>query len=255
MNWKSGKKIFTALCMLILFTACGSNSTGGDSTPGGSRLPVEGACANEFFPAVQGAAWTYESKGSPAGNYTFTDTISAVRSDGFTLTSKYGNDLRPEDWSCTEAGLVALRLGGPATTTLKSQDMNFEFQFKNVQGLSIPVQINPGDVWTKSLEFDGKMEIAGEPASAAGNSQAEYKAIGIEEVRVPAGTFQALKVQSENNIVFTIQVQGISVPVSFSGTYDYWFAKGVGWVKAEGKGNVTGISFTETIELQSYKIP
>jgi len=99
------------------------------------------------------------------------------------------------------------------------------------------------------------MDIAGEPATATGNAQTIFKVLGNESVNVPAGTFQAVKVQVDINIVFTIQVQGIAVPASFSGTYTYWYAKGVGWVKAEGQGNITGTSFTETIELQSYNIP
>jgi len=49
--------------------------------------------------------------------------------------------------------------------------------------------------------------------------------------------------------------EGITLPVSFSGDYTYWFAPGVGWVKASGMGNVLGSSFSETTELQSYNIP
>ena len=250
MNKNLMKMAVSLFFVLGWLTACSDSP----SSPPGTTL-VEGACANRYFPVVQGATWTYESKGSPAGTYQFTDTVSTVQSDGFTLTSKYGNDLRMEEWKCSAAGLVVLRLGGPAIATLKSQDMNFDFEFKNVQGLSIPVQIKPNDTWGKSLEFEGNMDLAGESAAAAGNSQVEYTALGSEQITVPAGTFQAVKVQSENNIVFTILVQGISVPVSFSGTYNYWYAEGVGWVKAEGKGNITGISFTEKIELQKYSIP
>jgi hypothetical protein len=49
--------------------------------------------------------------------------------------------------------------------------------------------------------------------------------------------------------------EGITLPVSFSGDYTYWFAPDVGWVKSGGTGNVLGSSFSETTELQSYSIP
>ena len=256
MNWNVAKKIFSLLFVLSLIGACSpaSNNDPSGSTPNGSTT-VEGLCANDYYPVVQGAAWTYKSTGSPAGEYQFTDTISAVKSDGFTLTSQYGDLTRTQEWSCTDQGLAAMQLGGPAVATLNSQDMNFTFDIKKVDGVSYPLEMNPGNEWQHNLEFEGKMEIAGAPATATGTAHTAYKVLGNESVNLPAGSFAAVKVQVDTNIVFTIQVQGISVPASFSGTYAYWYAKGVGWVKAEGQGNITGTSFNETIELQSYNIP
>jgi hypothetical protein len=254
MNWKMINKILSLVFALSLIAACSANPPSNNQTPNGSTT-VEGACANDYYPVIQGATWTYKSTGSPAGDYSFTDTISAVKSDSFTLTSQFGELTRAQEWSCTEDGLVALQLGGPAVATLNSQDMNFSFDVKKVEGVSYPFEMNPGDEWQHTLEYEGKMEIAGESATAEGNAQTTFKVLGEESVNVPAGSFQAMKVQVDTNIIFTIQVQGISVPASFSGSYAYWFVKGVGWVKAEGQGNITGTAFTETIELQKYNIP
>ena len=70
-----------------------------------------------------------------------------------------------------------------------------------------------------------------------------------------AGTFNAMKVQVGTTLNMNVSYQGLSVPVVFSGSYTYWFAQGVGWVKASGTGSAAGMSFNETIELQSYSIP
>ena len=250
MNWKVIKKLFSLLFVLSLVTACSSNN---NSSNGNTK--VTGACANDYYPVLQGATWTYKSTGSPAGDFKFTDTVSAVKSDGFTLTSQFGDVTHTQEWTCSDKGLTAMQLGGPAMATLNSQDMNFTFDIKNTDGVSIPVEMKPDDEWGHSLEFEGKMDIAGKPATAEGNSQTAYKVIGEESVKVPAGKFQATKVQVVTNITFTIKVQGIAVPASYSGSYTYWYAKGVGWVKAEGQGNITGTSFNETIELQKYNIP
>lgn len=94
-----------------------------------------------------------------------------------------------------------------------------------------------------------------EEAEAAGTVQMSFNAVGNESVTVPAGTFDALKVNVEVAINVNATYEGITLPVSFSGAYTYWFAPGVGWVKANGTGNVLGSSFTDTTELQSYKIP
>jgi hypothetical protein len=254
MNWKTIHKLFGLLVVVGLLAACSPTVPTNNQTPGGSTT-VEGVCANDYFPVVQGATWTYKSTGGPAGNYSYTDTVSAVDSNGFTLTSDFGKVTRTQKWSCTDKGLAAMELGGPAVATLNSQDMNFTFDVKKVDGVTLPPQIKTGDGWQHTLDFEGKMEIAKEPATAEGSAQSVFKALGDESVNVPAGTFQATKVQVDTNITFTIKVQGIAVPASYSGSYTYWYAKGVGWVKAQGQGTITGTSFNETIELQKYSIP
>lgn len=255
MKWKKTRELLSLFFALSLITACSAN--GNNSNQGGSEsnTTVTGNCANDYYPVIQGATWTYESTGGPAGKYEFTDTISAVRSDGFTLTSQFDTLTRTQEWGCQENGLTALQLGGLSAATLSSQDMDFTFEVKNVNGVTYPLAMNQGDEWGHDLEFEGKMDIAGSPATATGSSQTIFRVVGIESINVPAGTFQAVKVQTDLNIVFTIQVQGLAVPASFSGSYTYWYVKGVGWVKAEGQGNITGTEFTETIELQKYNIP
>jgi len=245
--------------MVVAFvTACsspGGNSTEGPIHSGGAPVTGEGICANSYYPVREGATWTYKSTGSPPGDYSFTDTITSVRSDGFTLSSKFGDLTRTQEWACKEEGLSALQLGGPTAATLSSQDIDLKIDVKNVTGVTYPAEIKPGDQWQQMLEFTGTMDIAGETATAEGNIQTNFTALGKENVTVPAGTFDAIKLQVDTGLNISMKIQGLTVPVTLSGTYDYWYVQGVGWVKASGSGNVTGISYTETIELQSYNIP
>jgi hypothetical protein len=82
-----------------------------------------------------------------------------------------------------------------------------------------------------------------------------FSATENESVTVPAGTFDALKVEVDVTLNINATYEGITLPVSFSGDYTYWFAPGVGWVKASGTGSVLGSSFSDITELQSYNIP
>ncbi len=227
--------------------------------PAGTENPPPAAearlCDNTYFPVVEGATWTYQSSGGPVGGYGFTDTITSVRADGFTLTSQFDELTRTQEWSCTREGLVALQLGGTSAATLNSQEMQVNLNVSNVSGVSFPATINPGDTWQHSLEFTGNMVVGGQEIDANGSAQSSFTAIGMESVTVPAGTFEALKVRVDSTINITGVFQGVSVPLTISSPYDYWFAPGVGWVKASGTGDVGGESFTETIELQSYNIP
>jgi len=270
-------KTILSLALIIIFvTACSSTETETPTataipateepqstatelpvTTEGSGLPVagEGLCANAYYPVRQGATWSYKSTDGPAGEYSFTDTITSVREDGFTLSTQFDDLTRTQEWACRPEGLVALQLGGAPAAMLSSQDMQLNLEVKNASGVTFPSQINAGDQWQHNLDFEGNMSVAGQEGSATGNAQTSFTAIGNESVIVPAGTFDALNIRVDTTLNFNVTYQGLSVPLTFSGSYNYWFAQGVGWVKASGTGDVAGSSFTETLELQSYSIP
>lgn len=232
-------------------TASAPTATLEGSTPG----IEQGFCSNVYYPVRQGATWTYKSTGGPAGEYSFTDTITAVRQDGFTLSTQIGDLTRTQEWTCTAEGLAALQLGGAPAAMLNSQNIQLNLDINNATGVTFPSQINPGDQWQQNMDVTGSVKAMNEEAEAAGTVQMSFNAVGNESVTVPAGTFDALKVNVEVALNVNATYEGITLPVSFSGAYTYWFAPGVGWVKANGTGNVLGSSFTDTTELQSYKMP
>jgi hypothetical protein len=280
MNRKPAFRVISLFLLMIFITACSNadaSPTAAVSLPTSAQesentevpavtdapvsseggMPVAGAglCANAYYPVREGSTWTYQSTGGPVGGYGFTDTITSVRDDGFTLTSQFDELTRTQEWGCKPEGLVALQLGGTSAATLNSQDMQLNLDVNNVSGVTFPSAIAPGDEWQHNLEFTGKMMIADQEAEATGNAQSSFTAIGIETVTVPAGTFEAMKIRIDTTLNINATFQGVSVPVTVTGPYDYWFVQGVGWVKASGTGNVGGESFTETIELQAYNIP
>lgn len=222
----------------------------GDPSAAGAAL-----CTNPYYPVREGATWTYRSTGGPVGGYGFTDTITSVHADGFILTTQFDELTRTQEWACRAEGLVALQLGGTSAATLNSQDMQLTLDITNVSGVTFPANISPGDQWQHALEFTGTMNVAGQEIEAVGNAQSNFTAIGLESVTVPAGTFEALKIRVDSTINITGIFQGVSLPVTVSSPYDYWFVEDVGWVKASGTGAVDNETFTETIELQSYNIP
>ena len=278
------KTILSLLMMIILVTACSSTATG-TSTPTvipateepqtteiegtpisatqppvtleGDGMPVagEGLCANAYYPVREGSTWNYKSTGGPAGEYSFTDTITSIRDDGFTLSTQFDDLTRTQEWACKPEGLVALQLGGAPAAALNSQNMQLNLGVKNVSGVTFPSEISAGDQWQHNLDFEGSMIVADQEGAATGNAQTSFAAVGNESVAVPAGTFDALKIQVDTTLNINVTYQGFSVPVTFSGSYTYWFVQGAGWVKASGTGNVTGTAFSETTELQWYNIP
>ena len=269
------KMSISILLMLILLAACATPATPTEPQTTETQAPLPatteavtetlaapegspvagGLCTNAYYPTRSGATWTYKSTGGPGGEYSFTDTITAVRDDGFTLSTQIGELTRTQEWTCTTEGLAALQLGGAPAAMLNSQNIQLNLDVNNATGVTFPSQINVGDQWQQVLDVSGNVTVMNEEAEAAGTAQMNFSATGNESVTVPAGTFDALKVDVDVTLNVNASYEGITLPVTFSGDYTYWFAEGVGWVKASGTGSVLGSSFSETTELQSYNIP
>ena len=210
-----------------------------------------GLCANPYYPVREGSTWNYTSTSTLANNYSFTDTITSIRDNGFTLTTTFDNLTRTQEWACTADGLVAVQLGGG----LNSPSATLKVETQEASGVTYPKNINAGDTWQHSLNFTGTMDIAGEPGAATGAAQSDFTAIGVESVTVPAGAFNAMKVRVLTTINIDVSFQGSTIPVTFSSTTTSWYAEGTGWVKSVSEGDFAGQSYTETIELQWYNLP
>jgi hypothetical protein len=223
--------------------------------PAASESAAASLCTNAYYPVREGATWTYRSTGGPAGEYSFADTITSVRDDGFTLSTQIGDLTRTQEWTCTAEGLTALQLGGAPAAMLNAQNIQMNLNVSNGTGVAFPSQISAGDQWQQNLDFSGNVAMMNQQADATGTAQMNFNAIGMESVTVPAGTFDALRVQADVTLNINATYEGLTLPVTFTGDYTYWFAQGVGWVKAIGSGNVFGTSFSETTELQSYNLP
>jgi len=219
--------------------------------------PVSGAglCANAYYPVRQGATWTYKSTGGPVGEYSFTDTITSVRDDGFTLSTQIGSLTRTQEWTCEPGGLVARQLGGAPAAMLNSQNIQLNLDTKDSKGVTFPSQMNAGDQWQQTVEVEGNVSMGNDGGNASGTAQMNFNALGTEPVTVPAGTFEAMKVKVDTTLKVDVAYGALSMPVTFSGTYTYWFVQGLGWVKASGTGSLFGASFGETTELQTYHVP
>lgn len=262
------KLSFTVLMLAAL--ACNFPAPGGDPPSDAGATPAAGSqsvtapppaasgpCVNPYYPAVQGATWTYVNTGRSSGAITYTDTITSVRADGFTVSTQFNELVQTQEWACTPEGLAALGLGGAGSAAaLSSSGMDAEFTTSNVQGVTIPANLQPGAQWTNSFDIQGVMTIAeGQTAEASGSVSLAAQALGLESVSVPAGTFNAMKIELHTTFSITATFQGIGIPVSISGVSTLWYAPGVGMVKSTDSGEFSGSSYTSTTELQSYSIP
>ena len=266
MNKKFQISVGLTLLLTLALQACGP------ATPESPQLPTiepspsvaqlsepqtveSGLCANPLYPVKQGASWTYQSTGGLSGDFSFTDTVTEVREDGFTLTSQVDSTNVTQEWTCTPEGLASLSFGNGAAGGLSTSGVHMDLSTSNLQGVILPPSVNAGDEWTYSLDYDGTMEYQETIAETQGTARFAFNAVGEESVTVPAGTFNAMKIHVDLVLEMQATFSGFTAPLVFTIPTDIWYAPDVGWVKASSSGDLFGMAFNESIELRSYNIP
>ena len=259
---KRNKLYFILMIGLITTFACSLTSPLENIPSADSSIPeeseavvIEGLCDNPIYPVKQNATWTYFNTGGPSGDFSYTDTITEVRSDGFTLTTTFDNLTRTQEWACETGGLKALEYGG-GSAAITTQSANMEFNTLQVTGISLPKEIVPGMQWLYSLTLEGTTTMPdGSQTNSNGTFSVTMQEVGNETITVPAGTFETIKFQSTTTMDIVGEFQGIQVPMQITGSTITWFAAGVGQVKSISNSDFGGTPFTLTTELQSYNIP
>ena len=66
-------------------------------------------------------------------------------------------------------------------------------------------------------------------AQSSGVYSVTMQEMGRETITVPAGTFEAVKIQSNSTIDISTSFEGIEVPVKFNGTTISWYVPGIGF--------------------------
>jgi len=222
-----------------------SNNSSNDEETAGTE---SGLCGNEYYPVVNGGTWSYQGTSSDTEDYTFSNTITSVRDDGFSILVEFDEVTLTQEWACTPDGILALDIGGGAAGTVATDDINLVMDTQNASGITYPNEIMPGDTWDHTLDFTGIMDMAGDSIEVSGDTEYNYTAIGIETITVPAGTFEAMKVDLITTINMNMTISGSEVPATVTSTSTSWFAKDVGWIKSDSVTDLGGFTTTESLE-------
>jgi hypothetical protein len=237
-------------------TATAGVVEGADASPESPATDGAEGCTTPYFPAIEGASWTYSSANAEFGAYDFTTTVTEVLENRFTLTSEFPDLTLTQHWECGPEGLISLELGGGTVARIVTGETQGELQTSNVSGVTVPASIAAGDVWSHSMDVKGEMSLAqGQLGSAEGTADTQFQAVGIEPVKVPAGEFEAMRVDSEFTLDLLVTVEGLTMPVTFTSSGSTWFVENLGWVKQSSTSTMMGIESTDTIELTSYSMP
>ncbi len=211
--------------------------------PEPSPTPVS-LCNNQYFPSRLGNTWEYSGSNTATGAYNRTDTVSQSSTEVFSVDTAISGITYGLDYSCSSAGLTANNpIQQYAGALVSGPNAPLNVKLTSVSGISLPAKIVPGDTWQQTADF----EATSQQLNMNGRLVFDYTAVGFENVSVPGGTFNALRVDA------TIHIQVSAFHIE-AGTYTVstWLAPDVGMVKSEGISHVSQIDFSDSMQLTSF---
>lgn len=210
-------------------------------------------CRNAYYPVGSNVSRKYHIKYEKMANLDqdYTETYSGFSDAGFVSNTAFKEVTSTINWRCLPDGLLATQYGN--SIDLKSGG-GAKIDTINSRGISFPADSrwNPGEKWTTDYEIK---EMIKNPDGQAGNVDANGtinqngEIIGSEEVTVPAGTFQTMKVKVRMTLDLTVKIGAMTMPTKTNLETTSWFAKDVGMVKSQT--SMGGID-SATTELLSY---
>lgn len=258
------KKNIAIFFLVLSSLACNLGATPPDSspttessqqnegTPPVTEVPSQNACDNPYSPVIVGATWTYDLKGPIPDTYVH--SIVSIDGNTFVEQDVFGTGVtRQGQWNCENGNLIALNPSDGGSSNVSTENgVSVDFQTTELKGITLPSAINAGDTWSQEIFLQGTQTIEGNTFPASNRTISSCTAIGIESVTVPAGTFDAMKVECLNKIAVSLEMQaGNPSQFTIELVANIWYAPNVGMVKTTN----TGSNLDSVIELVSYTIP
>lgn len=248
--------------------AAGSNRQTAKPTPtpaagqAGRPANPKDACGNQYVPFVARAEWKYEVTGEE--DMRFTRTIVRVSGNMATVedvfTEPADEDKRTDQWQCRNGAIVMT--SDAAWGTVEAGGTSTRGSMKS-EGVTLPANPKPGDTWSQTTRISAGVQAGGQNIGAEVQIKESCRAVRMESVTVPAGKFNALRVDCTEETTtkantganvpgVNINVPGVNVgsgSVDVSGTSKRtdWYAASVGLVKSKSEDS-------EKV-LVSYRIP
>ncbi len=250
--------IIGSLVLIFVAAACSFSSSGTSAAPNPpvAPAPASGGCSNTYFPTSSGSTWSYSSRGSALGPYTYTNTVADVSDTGFTvnmLSSLAQGTNSSVKWNCQNGNLAALDAGA-GSLSVSTSKVKITSTSITADGFNVPNTFASGTTWSEKVTIIGTVQTGSRTLDSQIAADLNCTATGAESITVPAGTFDTVKATCTETIGIAEIIQATPIPAGAPSTLDItnWYAKGIGLVKSVRVNNTAG--GTTTVELTQYKI-
>lgn len=213
---------------------------------GPSERAAASACDHPYLPLRTGASWSYAGSD---GQLSWSVTSAGGSADAASATMDFTapSVTMTVHWTCSSAGIVSYDF-----VSLKTLDLGnvATMDIVDTSGTWLPPAKNltPGSSWSNEYTMVISVPEAGELGKMSTRVSEAWTVAGLETVSVPAGTFEALRIDGTATMTMSTPMGDMpSTTMSMS----YWFAKEVGIVRFTNSGE----GFSSQSELTSYSVP
>lgn len=243
-----------AVGLLLVGAGCGKKAAGPAGQP--AEKPVAAkpllssdACNHPYYPLKKGYQIDYEVNAA-GGNMTYSMKIPEAASGSAKLEldiNYQGSHTMTMDLVCGADGNIRTDAYMDMAGAFGSP---FKITTKSVDGEIMPRDLKVGTKW--SNKYETEMDLSGMAnlpkgyEKMSGTVEETSEVVGEESVTVPAGTFDALKVQM-TTVSNYVMAGPNAQPQVTRGSTTQWWVKGVGMVKQEDTAAKQVISATKII--------
>jgi hypothetical protein len=200
------------------------------------------ACDHPYLPLRQGATWSY---GTSEGSMTW--TVTSASSSAATMDFNIPGGTFTVNWTCAPGGLASYDFGSFGSSDLAGLG-SVEIVSSSGSWLPTVDELESGASWSHEFTTSVSSAVEGFSVNIEATTTENFTAAGVETVSVPAGTFEAIRVDESA----TTTISGAPIPIpSTSSTGTYWYAPGVGIVRWTNSSE----GYTGYGELTSYSVP
>jgi hypothetical protein len=185
------------------------------------------ACDHPYFPSAANTTWQYQSS---MKNTEHTTKIISNSGSSFVMQNNFGSLVVKNTIKCESDGSLT-QTEYPTMTGLSA---NMKIETLSYEGAAFPAPAKwvVGSSWTNSFKVKISIAMGQQNMTQSGTMKISSKIAAEETVKVPAGTFTALKVTQTIAQDMLMNLGGKSTPVKNTITTTSWYAKNVGLIKS-----------------------
>jgi len=213
--------------------------------PEPGRRTGANACDHPYLPLRSGASWSYDS--SEGGmTWNVTSAGGSAASASATMAFSMPEVTYTVNWTCSSAGITSYDFGNISSSAF-GEVVTLDVVNSSGSWLPPAESLVPGYSWSNDYSMVVSSSFEGVSVELTTTTSESWSVGGMETISVPAGTFDALRIDGTSTIEMS-GFMGISVPPSTT-SQTFWFAEGVGIVRYtsssegySGHGDLTGYS-------------
>jgi hypothetical protein len=210
--------------------------------------PLIAGCDHPYFPMKQGEKYVYAKQGIQ-----ITEVLTKMNGSSFTFESmadgKAGAASAVAVTSIGECSADGLTMDIAGVTT--SRGTKIKILKHSGTDFGAPAQMKVGGSWSAAVS----KEVTTGNVTMTIDTKFAYRVVAAERVKVPAGEYDALKVESDVHQSMTASGPGAAQIPKREPTHNtitMWIVKGVGLVKSQSSATEPGDPPFPAMELVSF---